>query len=495
MKSNTNDNTRDDAARPAEARIDLSAQIEKVQSTARAQRQAEVAEIAHQSPNEAVAESDALPWPPGFAGQLATFLFQSSYTPVREVAIAATLGVLAGVCGRAYRTHTEKDLALYIILVARSGIGKDGIHDGIPKLLRQARVPLAELFLRQMDFASGQALQKEIIRSPGFLHLKGEFGRSLKRMGNPQDVPMQFLRTVMTDVYAKPYYEGRSYSDAENTLLGVPWPAYSFLGETTPGTFLESLTPDMMEDGFMSRFLVISHAGLRPMPNEARISALSPEQTAYWKALLEHAIRYQPAINAPEALIVGFKNEDAYERLKRFELECRDRINAIEDESERQAWNRAHIKALKIAGLLAVADSFGKPQIDLGHAVWALTTVRTDINTFQSRKATGDVGTGDHARERKVGAWIKAYLMKGAPAGYKIPEAMRADGIIPRKFLQVRTSSSSPFTSHKLGANAALDLALKSMVDSGYLMEVPRARLRDEYNFQGRCYGLLNLPG
>ena len=91
-----------------------------------------------------------LPWPTGFAGELAHFIYHNSYMPVKEVAITATLALLAGVCGRAYLTHTSKDLALYIILVARSGIGKDGIHEGIPKLIQLAGVPGAERFIRRL---------------------------------------------------------------------------------------------------------------------------------------------------------------------------------------------------------------------------------------------------------------------------------------------------------------------------------------------------------
>lgn len=60
-------------------------------------------------------EGDGLQWPPGRAGVFARLIFDTSYSPVREVAIAATLGLLAGVCGRAYRTYTGKDLALYLI--------------------------------------------------------------------------------------------------------------------------------------------------------------------------------------------------------------------------------------------------------------------------------------------------------------------------------------------------------------------------------------------
>src|SRR4051794_39814238 len=57
----------------------------------------------------------SIPWPPGRAGVIARFPPASSSSPIPEVAITAALGLLAGVCGRAYRTHTGKDLALYII--------------------------------------------------------------------------------------------------------------------------------------------------------------------------------------------------------------------------------------------------------------------------------------------------------------------------------------------------------------------------------------------
>src|SRR4051812_10823957 len=56
-------------------------------------------------PGEAAVSDNAqaIPWPPGRAGVIARFLYASSYSPIPEVAITAALGLLAGVCGRAYR--------------------------------------------------------------------------------------------------------------------------------------------------------------------------------------------------------------------------------------------------------------------------------------------------------------------------------------------------------------------------------------------------------
>ncbi|MCP5471085.1 MAG: hypothetical protein H7A18_03235 [Sinobacteraceae bacterium] len=435
-----------------------------------------------------------LPWPPGFTGRLANFIYHSSYSPVPEVAIVASLALMAGVSGRAYRTHTGKDLALYIILIAKSGIGKDGIHEGIPKLVRMGNVPLAADFVRQTDFVSGPALHKAIIRTPGFLYLKGEFGRQLKRMANPMDTPMQELRTVMTNVYAKSYYEGRDYSNSENSMLGVEWPALSFLGETTPGSFLDSLTDDMMEDGFMSRFFTVSHTGQRPKPNEAQSIELEPNEARYWKELLEHTTRYQNPINMPAAGHVGFRNSDAYDKIKKFENDCIDCLNSTDDEWVRQMYNRAHLKALKIASLLAVADNYAVPKIDLGHVAWAITWVREDMAIFQRRSGRGEIGDSDQSRERRLADAIERYLTQGAPDGYKIPPAMKLAGVVPRKYLQISVQRVSAFTKHKLGQNAALDLTLRSMVDSGYLKEELKDRMVEQFNFHGKCYRVLALP-
>lgn len=67
------------------------------------------------APAEAVqpADNGKYTWPPGFAGDLARFIYHTSYLPVREVSIAATLGLLAGVCGRAFTISGEESVALH----------------------------------------------------------------------------------------------------------------------------------------------------------------------------------------------------------------------------------------------------------------------------------------------------------------------------------------------------------------------------------------------
>lgn len=431
-------------------------------------------------------------WPPGRAGAIARFICASSYSPIPEIAITATIGLLAGVCGRAYRTYTGADTALYLILVAKSGVGKETVHEVLPRLLEMANRPMASRFVRATDFASAEALHKELLREPGFLNLAGEFGKKLQRMSNPTDSLMQNLRTVMLKAFNKSYLEGKSYSNADYSIDGVEWPALSFLGETVPSTLYECLTPDMMADGFLSRFLICSYTGDRPPPNRERNAMLGSDDLAHWQALVDHAIRFQTPFNTPAYGVVQ-PNDDAREKLERFELECIEDLNATDDESERQVWSRAHLKALKVASLLAIADNFAVPVIRIEHVAWATIMVQQDIEMFQSRKRSGDIGVNDDARERKLVAFMADYRLKPPPASYKVPAGMQENCIVPRSYLQIRAQSLPAFNNHKLGAKRALEDAIASCIANGYVMEVKGDKLIEQYTFFGKAYRILRL--
>lgn len=437
---------------------------------------------------------EAIPWPPGRAGRIAKVLFDTSYSPIQEVAITASLALLAGICGRAYRTHTGKDLALYIILVAKSGVGKDALHEGIPMMLELSERPMARYFVRASDFASGEALHKALLREPGFLYLQGEFGKKLKRMANPTDSPMQSFRNIMLMTFGKRFLEGKEYSNPENSLSGVDWPSLSFVGETTPSTFLECLTPDMMADGFMSRFLVISYGGGKPLPNVAnRTAALLPDDAAAWTALVEHAIDYQFPINMPVAKSVQ-PDAAAKTILEQYEIGCIEKLNATDDETERQVWSRAHIKVLKVSALLAVIDHYLKPVVSVEHVGWAIELIQRDVETFQSRQRSGDIGVDDDARERKLLSFLREYVTAiTLPQSYKVLPQMHQDGIVPRSYLQVRSVSLPAFSNHKLGTKRALEEAIGSLIANGHLMEVKPAKVVEDYNFHGKAYRILNV--
>lgn len=433
-------------------------------------------------------------FPPGVAGTIARHMYASSYSPIVEVATVATVALLAGVCGRTYRTHTNVDLSLYQILVARSGIGKDAIHKEIPKWIKVNGIVGCDRFIQATDFVSGPSLHKQLLATPGFLNLQGEFGRRLSRMANPTDAPEQAFRSVLTNAYSKDYLEGKTYSDAGKNVSGVAYPALSFLGETTPGKFKEALTSDMMEDGLLSRFLVTTYEGDRPLPNENGGSRLADDQWQYWCSILSDAVqRNPPAPNPPQVRVVRM-DPDALAVMSAFNIRCITTLNAKENEGERAVWTRAHLKALKLASLLAVADCYREPVATMAHVKWAIQFVMRDVNLFLAQLASGDIGNDDSDREKKVLQICLKWLQlddNKVPTQLRPYDHLRKAGIIPRKYIQTQVSSLPAFCKHKRGSKAALDIALKSAVLNETLLEMNKLQL-EPYKTNAQCFVLTN---
>lgn len=458
----------------------------------------QLAQLAPVTASEVKAGETGLPWPPGFVGALARFMYSTSYLPIKEVAIVSALGLMAGLAGKAW--HIPKSgLNLYIILVARSAIGKEGMHDGVSTVVNacNTRMPTFGRFVDFNEYASGPALIKGCLNHPSFLNVSGEWGRRLKRiaMEEGREGPLNTLRTQMTNLYQKSGPQsiagGITYSNSDSNVSSVAGVAYSMIGETTPGTFYESLTESMMEDGFLSRFLIIGYDGDRPEENNNIVTVPDDALVSYLCGLAQQAERL---ITGQQSQPVG-RTEEASALMNAWKQETNNEIRKTEDESRRQMWNRAALKSLRIAALLAVGDHHSFPVISAEHMRWAIDIVRRDVEMMKRRLEGGDVGSSDTSRQRKLIAVIKEYLTrKEIPQSYKIPKGMRENSIVPRHFLQMRTQQTAVFYNHKLGHARAMDETIGQLISNGYLMEVKHEKLVEGYSHHGKAFRVLDLP-
>lgn len=453
-----------------------------------------VASTAPRVVNTGYEDPNGLEWPPGLTGVIAQFVFRNSMRPVKEVAIVTALGFLAGVCGKAFGIP-QSGLNMYITLIARSGVGKEAMHSGMAALVQAvaSRQPPAARFVDFSKFASGQALTKAVLANPSFVNVFGEWGRKLEQMAadNGRNENIQGLRTVMTDLYQKSgagsIVGGVQYSNKEGNLASVNGVAYSMIGESTPDTFYKSLTQSMMEDGFLSRFLTIEYAGIRPPLND--YPEMEPSKVL-GDGLAELCTHAMSVMDRGERIMVN-RTDGAAHMLRNFGLECDDEINGSEDESYRQMWNRAALKVMRLAALMAAADNWLTPCVNEEHVAWALKAIRNDIRIMSDRMNAGDVGGADDAnRTKKLQLIIREYM--GIQKGQGINMALRTKGIVNRRYLQLKTSKLRQFTTHRGGANAALDSTLRTLMDDGYISELDRGVLQRDYSYHGRAFRIID---
>lgn len=427
--------------------------------------------------------------PPGFAGTLAHFILGQAIRPVPEVAMTGALGLLAGIAGCRWSV-SNTGLNLYLVLVARSGIGKEAMPTGISALVKacdasfatSGRRALAGKHVLEAELGSGPALVSVLSERSSFVALMGEFGHVFREMADKRNPAMRSLRKQLTLLLSGSGITSSAggiirAKQADSTKIESKV-AFSLVGDCTPGSFYSAATAGMMEDGFMSRFTVVDYPGERPDKNDSQVLDPAPELVERLCAIIERAAKLE---HEGRFVAVGYTPE-GFAELDAFALDCDANIRAAdEDESIRQVWNRAHLKALRIAALLAVADDYESPVIGTEHATWAIALIRQGVATFLARLEAGDIGGGDDFdRHKKVvdacRKWCKL-KPQDVPKEVRGYGHLAKSGIVPMRYLSQQVGKLAAFTGKGPGSSRLLDIAIQSALDGGDLVELTKNEL------------------
>lgn len=462
-----------------------------LQSDVQGGRDAEERDIEGDSKGEAPTFTD-LPLPRGAVGSLARFFMGYLMRPVEEVALLAALGWLAGVAGRHYNI-SDTGLNHYFLFVARTGVGKEGINEAIANLNHVLRpmVPSIEKYFGPSAFASGQGLIRALDSSKCFLSVLGEFGLTLKALNDPRaNATQTILRKVLLDLYGKSGWgnmlRGTSYSDVEKNTKNVQAPALSLIGETTPHTLYDELEMSDIADGLLPRFHVVEYKGGRVPPNATRNKVPDAE---LGQALLNIVHRVGQLEQTMQCITIHIA-DDARVMLDRFGAECDALINAAANEGEAQLWNRAHLKALKLAGLIAVGAHHIEPMVLLEDAQYAIAFTRRTTNSLLARFLNDEVGTGDGRQIADLKAQIRLYFRLSAKQQrtYKVEEQWIKEGMVPYSYIMVRCCKLASFKNDRYTAAGAIKRAVEVMVDSGFLTMLPASEALARYGLRQKCY-------
>lgn len=440
--------------------------------------------------------------PPGLCGDICRFIHDAAPRPVPEIAIAGAIGLMSGICGRSYNV-SGTGLNNYIFLLAKTGRGKEAMGSGIGKLINAVikTVPAATVFSGPSKIASSEALLKYISKtSKCFLSIMGEFADSLKRMSNDSRNPVQQgVRQVMLDLYNKSgngnILGNLIYSDKDKNTEVITAPAFSILGEATPEKFYELLSKDMITEGLLPRFCIIEYGGHRVQLNKEHHKIIPSQQlTDRFAALCAYSLQLN---NGDNSLDVSLDSE-AQQLFDDFDTYCDKKINNG-SEINQELWNRAHIKALKIAALLAVGCNYIQPLITSECANWALNLVINDVKNILSRFESGEVGLPQVQNEQFIDIHkaFKKYMKEDWRAVSKYAgssQITHENHLVPHSFITANCRNKASFKADRMGPVNAIKTILQSMIESGDIQEVSPLD-KQKYNLprNGKIYALLNL--
>lgn len=452
--------------------------------------------------NEFVPLDDIYSKPPGLVGEIAKYLYEQAPRPVPEIALTGAFALMAGICGRAYNI-SGTGLNQYFLLLADTGTGKEAIASGISKLMTEVAktVPSSKEFLGPGEIASPQALIKYLAnKSKCFVSIVGEIGLQLQQMTKVNCSPaMLGLRRSLLDLYNKSG-EGHTFrptiaADTERCTAEIPSPAVSLCGDTTPERFYEGLHEGMISEGFLPRFTIIQYYGPRPELNESHSQVKPPVE------LLEKVARmatYALSVNHENRTIKVKLDKVAEILFRKFDLHCDKKVNEGNRDAIRQLWSRCHVKALKLAAIVAVGIDPVYPTITEEIGKYAIGIIVSDCLNLVQKFELGLIGleTSDARQMMELTRVIREYFTIGSHRILDtIPQLQRLyeHKIIPYQYIQKRAIGLGCFKNDRRGATKALKDTLRNLIDNGEIQELSKIYMQNEYGTTALCY-MLSMP-
>jgi len=455
-------------------------------------------------PDKAVLKpsQEPIPWPPGLIGDIADFIYKQAPRPVHDIALAAAIGLLAGICGQAYNV-SNSGLNLYIIVIARTGRGKEQMASGINKIISKAAkiVPHIEDYIGPSDMASGAGLAGWLERSSCFLSVMGEVGHRLAAICNPNAPSHEInLKTMLLDLYHKSGFEGsmkpKAYSTkSQKEHVTIERPCFTMIGESTPERFFDVLDDSLIADGFLPRFLIFQYDGDRTYL--AKDFARAEPSEAMVQRLVELATHCREIVDGRRVEIVQFESQ-AEHMLDEFDRFTSDAINASPDSKFEEIYNRAHMKALRLAALVAVGNNFLFPMVSVADAQWAIDVIMRDINNMLFRFKSGEVSVKKEGNQMEHIGIIRNVLRlwftrQAATENYNLTDQMLKEGAFTTNSLNVRLNGNKAFKSDRRGVPAAVKDALRIMQEDGEIIELTKMEGINRFDKRSLIYQVTDL--
>jgi hypothetical protein len=454
--------------------------------------------------------SEKLQFPRGLVGEIAEFIYDAAPRPVREIALAGAIGFMAGICGRAFNIGGS-GLNQYVILIADTGRGKEAIASGIAKLTAalMRSSPTIIDYEGPAQIASSQALSKWLSRQPCIYSIVGEFGLKLRQMADERAPPHPaLLKADLLSLYHKSdhgnAWGAMAYAKREDNTAVVKSPSFTLIGESTPLRFFENISEDVVTDGLLPRFTIFTYEGDQvPLNPQRQFAIPSPTLVETLGALVAQCssiIQLQNVCNV--AMTPAAQSAfDEFEEFARNSVNTRDPLTGLKLPTKAngvvtELWNRAHVKASRLAAVCAVGVNYIHPRVGEEQARWAIELICEQTHSLIAKFSNNEIGvsTGNEAKqlkeiERVIGIYATTPFEQHEKYGGT--SEMHRDRVICASNIQRRLVNTAAFRVPG-GATRAINECLKRMLDNDEIRQVPKDQMVKQYGTCARAFSISN---
>ena len=446
-----------------------------------------------------ISDNDNYPKAPGYFNEIHQFFMAKSFRPLDSICAGGALSFIGAMAGRAHHV-SGNGLNVFTLGLAPTGTGKKGVSTAMKSLESALNSNIKNFKLVHDAPNSFPAMVKDLKDQPNIIYFIEEYWEHYQKItskrGSSTDAALRsgWLKAY-TSSGADDSLSTGSYSSADKATGIVMNPNVNVFGDSSAEAFYDLLQTASFTNGLIPRLLVIEHSGKKIGYNRES-HLVKPDQRllgvlAYMWNRVQHYdvtgshcdIEFTPEADAKQW---------AY-------FECIDNWFDGQGETvQRQIWSRAHMTAIKVAGLLAVTDACANPQgsyspvVTLPMLDWAIAVVNHSKRLLEAHDVSGDFGSGDDKAYATAKRTIEKYIHSPVSKLESLPHFKRSlhkDGIINGSFLTANTSRSA-FEGASYGSRGMWIKVYMMLEEAGVLSKQVRNDLVTNYDFHGDAWGI-----
>lgn len=326
------------------------------------------------------------PFNPAAAGglleQITEWITETAILPVRELSLASSVALLAGIFGKFALGPTNAGVNVFMTTLLATAGGKG--HP--PKAIRTLADKCGSMgAVTNGDPTSYSAIERMLRKNSSTVITMDEFGITLQDVNaKHKNGVAASIRKFLLAIYdqANSSFDGRIYASSETKKDDGPiqGPALTVLGMTTATTLYAGLSADSVSDGFLNRFVFITSTrdseGVKPpklnkdgKPPLLLVTALQSAITAFPKPKLLVAAKKQ----------VPFEGGEEGEAYRRWAEIFMWQHHASWQETERNINGRAAENSLRLATVRAISRNPAEPAVTSEDVEWGWAIVHRSI--------------------------------------------------------------------------------------------------------------------
>ncbi|CAJ0860350.1 hypothetical protein AMST5_01294 [freshwater sediment metagenome] len=341
----------------------------------------------------------------GLVSDVAKWIIHTSLAPRPRLAVASALAIVAALSSRQMVTPTNANLNLYVLMIAKTGAGKDTSIGAPANVLSETEL---SSILGPGRFQSEVYVYDTLIVKPVCIVSTDEIGSYFAAITG-RNAQSHFAQILSAFRIA---YGGGIIPTPGSRIhpsVLIHRPCLTLLGASTPEQFYSSIGNAQLEDGTLNRFIAVTSLesvekrydfdSRQPVPKELkqRLLALAdrPGNQDPWR------FRMTPpddSFKPGDPYVVPWTNE-AKEAWIDFDREIGRRMEA--DAHIAKFAVRCAENAIRVATVLAVSENIGRPMVRPEHIAMGRAMVESSLRDMvRGYDEHGEATKGFRLREK-----------------------------------------------------------------------------------------------